>query len=392
MLFSHIHASRISLLTVVITILVTSPRIALSYEISPRKKVHETLTLMASDCLRQTPEGARPSSCLPSNVAVIDRKALKDAAPGFEAPKLGEVSAKELAQAVRWPDDPTREVGIWTIFKFAVKLLGQCERKYSGGLQHGLLCSSHHGPLQFWHAMALDAAEPTEVTQRKMLAWAGFLYEVTAMDDSALDDDYCKYWRAQQEKGEGELADILAPKNLFPCNEEGPEWTISTLFSMTCESPFSSKKCTELLEPHVARVNALGALLHMVQDSYAQGHASRGLAEKTPNNKRIVSKFECLPISQFYTYSEQNTKKHRQADAPPKPGLSCAGAPTAVDDPILASATVLWFVQQKKGAPALREYLSKRVFPLAEGHKLHAGAGDCFAKKSDRHNQCPASK
>lgn len=392
MLFSLSSTSGLTLLTVILIGLVASPRTALSYEISPRKKVHETLTLMASDCLRRTPDEARPSICLPSPAAVMNDKALKDAGLVFKAPEVSKVSAKELAEAVRWPDDPTKEVGVWTIFKFGVKLLGQCEDRYSGGLQHGLLCSSHHGPLQFWHGMASSGTEPTAETQRKMLEWAGFLYEVAA-GELDLKRDYCGYWREQREKGRGELAAILAPKeDEFPCDKRDKPWTISTLFSMTCESPFSSRKCTEWLAPRVAKVNALGALLHMVQDSYAQGHASRGSAELVPGTKRVAAKFECLPISQFYSYGDQDTKKHRQADAPPRPGRSCAGASTGIDDPILASATVLWFVRQRKGGEGgaeLTAYLRDRVFRLANNHRPHADAGVCFSKTTHIDTNCP---
>lgn len=304
--------SSVAMLAIIVAALVGTPRTTLPYEISPRKKVHETLTLLASDCLRRAPPEARPSICLPSPAAVMDDKSLKDAGLVFKASELDKVSAKELAEAVRWPDDPTREVGVWTIFKFAVKLLGQCEKRFSGGLKHGLLCSSHHGPLQFWHSMAENAGEPTEVTQRKMLAWAQFLYDVAVASDSELNEDYCKYWQEQRRKGNGELANILAPQGEFPCTELKKAWTIRTLFSMTCESPFSSKKCTEWFDPRVARINALGALLHVVQDSYAQGHARRGSAEFIMGTDRVKSKFECLPINQFYAYGEQDTKKHRK--------------------------------------------------------------------------------
>jgi hypothetical protein len=312
-------------------------------------------------------------------------KALKDERTVFETPELDEVPAEELAVAVRWPDDPTGEVRgrriSKTIFKFVAKMTGQCEKRYNRGMKDGLLCSSHYGPLQFWHAMASRADEPTEETQRKMLAWAGFLYEVAAGDDKFLRRNYCEYWRGQQgREGKGELASVLAPEDDFPCTKEGPPWTISTLFSLTCRGARSSVTCDESLDPRDARLNALGALLHMVQDSYAQGHASRGSAELIPGTKRVKSKFECLPINQFYTYGAQNDKKHRQADAFPQPGQSCANASTGVHDPVLASANVLWFVQQKKGAKELTEYLEKRVFPLAEGRKSHAGAGELFAK------------
>lgn len=378
MIVPSLRVTSVSLLTLAVAIFASFPRTASSYEIAPRKKVHETLTLMANDCLRRGPHEVRPSICLPAPAPIMDDKGLKDAALDFKSRELGLITAKQLMEAVKWPDDPTKEVGAWTIFKFGIKLLGQCEERYLDGLEDGLLCSSHYGPLQFWHSMASSDDEPTVETQRKMRDWAEFLYKVAAGQVNP-GEDYCGYWREQENLGKGELANILAPKDKFPCTKSGPRWTIGTLFSMSCTRMFSSTKCTEWLDPRVARVNALGALLHMVQDSYAQGHAGRGDAELIPGTKRVKAKFECLPITQFYTYGKQDTKKHRQADAHPETGRSCANAPT-IDDPILASATVLWFVQKGGDGAELSEYLRNRVFRLAEPRQAKAGPGHYFEK------------
>lgn len=384
MLFSLPRASILAPLAIIVATLAADPWMARPSEIGPRKKVHETMTLMASDCVRTASREERPSVCSQSPAAVMDNKVLENAALDLNALGLGVVYAKELAEAVKWPDDPTGEIAGRTIAKFALKMSGKCEKHYSGGVNNGLLCSSHYGPLQFWHAMASSPEESTAETQRKMLAWAEFLYDVAA-GEADLKRNYCDYWQAQRgQAGKGELAKALVPDGYFVCTKSGPPWTISTLFSMKCKNPFSSKDCTESLDPRAARVRALGALLHMVQDSYAQGHAGRGSCETTAETKQVTSKFECLPIKQFYTYSAQDKRKHAQADAPPQPGPSCAGASTIVDDPILASANALWFVQQKKGAAALTEYLTERVFPLSEDHELKAGAGDCFAKQITR--------
>src|ERR1044071_4061870 len=160
-------ASRLALLTVIVTALAASPRIALPYEIAPRQNVHETLTLMASDCLRRAPREARLSACLSSPASVMNNKVLKNADLDLSALGLGEVPAKELEKAVKWPDDPTGEISGLTIIKFGIKMLSQCEKYYTGGVNHGLLCSSHYGSLQFWHAMASSPEEPTAETQRK---------------------------------------------------------------------------------------------------------------------------------------------------------------------------------------------------------------------------------
>jgi hypothetical protein len=310
---------------------------------------------------------------------------VENGALDFKELELGKVSAEELAEAVRWPDDPSREVDFWTIYKFGVKMKGQCAKHYTGGLRDGLLCSSHYGPLQYWHAMASSCGESTVETQDKMLAWAEFLYEVAVRED--LDQPYCKYWQEQPKEDKGKLAAVLAPKDDFPCIKDGLPWMLGTLFTFKCTNPRSSETCDEL-DSRDARLSALGALLHMVQDSYAQGHAARGSCEMYVKNWRPLSKIECLPISQFYTYDKQAGWKHGEADGIPQIGDSCLKGSPEVDDPVLASATVLWFVQQQKGATALTDYLKKRVFLLAQRHEPLAGTGDCFAEQLMQIDKC----
>jgi len=344
--------------------------------------VHEALTLMASDCLSS--QEARPSICVSSRSAVRDYKVVQDETLALKVPVLGAISRKELAEAVRWPDDPTREVAVKTIAKFGVKMKFQC-KSLTGGLRDGLLCSSHYGPLQYWHAMASSCEESTVETQGKVLAWAEFLYEVAAGAD--LNQPHCEYWQAQPKEGKGKLAAVLAPDDGFPCNKDGAPWVIGTPFSLKCPNPFSSLNC-DVLSERAARLSALGALLHMVQDSYAQGHTTRGSCEIYVKDGRPLSKIECRPISQFYTYDKQAEWKHSEADAPPQIESSCLSGSTEVDDPILASAIVLWIVQQQKGTTALTDYLKERVFLLAKHHKPQAGTGDCFAEQLMQIDKC----
>jgi hypothetical protein len=377
MKLSRLRAFLVALLLVA-TNLASTP-LAVPYEIAPLKDVHETMTLKASDCLRVAPRAARPSICSQSPEAVMNNVP-KNAALDLNSLGLGNVSRAELANSVKWPDDPTSQIAGPTLLRLGLTLFTKC-KDGNGESKESLLCRSHFGDLQFWHAMASSPQETTGETQRKMLAWAEFLYEV-AVGDVPLTEDYCAYWDKQRQlEGKSELAEVLAPKDAFPCPKDAPPWTIGTLLSLRCRNVFrETVTCTERLSPRVARVQAIGALMHIVQDSFAQGHAKRGECEINPQTKKVTSKFECLPISQFYSYSEQNGKKHAQADAPPQPGRSCSSTSTLVDEPILASANVLWFVQQKKGGKELVAYLKARVFPLADSHQTSAGPGDCFAK------------
>lgn len=384
MLYSLIRNPQFLLLTIIVAASLIDVQTALAFERGPKKKVHETLTVMAFDCLKKFSE-VKPTNCLKSPKDFKDDKLLYRNDMEFINLELGKVTARELAKGVKWPDDPTNEVGFKTIFKFGIKLLRQCEKRFDGGLKDGLLCSSHYGPLQFWHGMAIPNEE-TKQTQRKMLGWAEFLYEVAVNDEYSnntklLDTDHCKYWKDQTNNlHKGALKEIFAPENKFPCNEDGPGWKIHSLFSMECNNPFSSIYCTVNPNPRDTRIKAIGALLHMIQDSFAQGHNDRGSVDINPKNKRILSKFECQPINQFYVYVGQSRKKHGQADAFPEPGKSCFAGSSKIDDPITASAKALWFIRGKKGASALLKYLEYEVFDLAQDHQPSPDAGQEFRK------------
>lgn len=376
MRFPH-RARPVALSLIVVAAIVVGTPVAHSYKIAPLKNVHETMTLMASDCLQRAPLEMRPSICLQSPAAVMNNAAFNDTSLDLSSIGLGVTSRKELEKAVKWPDDPTIELAGLTIIRFGLTMYREC-RTRNGQLKESLLCRSHYGDLQFLHAMASSPEEPTTETQRKMLAWAEFLYDVAVGED--LQQNFCQYWDSQRAlEGKAEIAQVLAPTAGFPCTKSGPPWTVATLFSLRCKNPILDRvTCTESFNLRRARLNALGALLHMVQDSFAQGHASRGSCAINEETKQVTSKIECLPINQFYSYSAQDAKKHAAADEPPQVGRSCTTISTAIDEPILASANVLWLIQQKKGKQALTDYLKQRVFLLGDGHQPQAGPGECF--------------
>jgi hypothetical protein len=285
---------------------------------------------------------------------------------------LGKVSVTELQVAVKWPDDPTAEVAGSSIAKFGTKMLGACA-KYRDGINNGLLCNSHYGTLQFFHAMASVDGEPTGDTQQKVLEWASFLYGV-ASGKIPVEQSYCEYFSRETTK----IATYLRPQDFFACTAAKP-WTIRTLFSFKCKNPLSSTTCTEKLDSRTARVNALGALLHVVQDSYAEGHTARGNCAESQNAKLRISQVACNPIRQFHSYNLQDSGKHRLADAAPVWGTTCSTA-TQVEDPILSSAKVLWHVQHGTPLEDFQNYIKNHIFALDPMASARTGAGDCFEK------------
>jgi hypothetical protein len=215
--------------------------------------------------------------------------------------------------------------------------------------------------------------EPTEDTQQKVLEWASFLYGI-ASGTVPVGQDYCEYFSKETSK----IAAYLKPKDFFGCKAQKP-WTLRTLFSFKCSNPFSSATCTERLDSRAARVKALGALLHLVQDSYAEGHTARGNCAESQNARLRISQVACNPIREFHSYGLQDSDKHGLADAAPVWGATCATT-TQVEDPVLASAKVLWHVQHRTSLVDFQNYIKSHIFVLDAKASAKTGAGDCFAK------------
>jgi hypothetical protein len=318
-----------------------------AYEIRPRLGLHEAMTLAASECLLVSPQA--PWSCH------LYSSRLEKLAAGKPAYAYG-----GLERAVRWPDDPTRQIGVSSLFKFAFNASFYCPRHLRNNPEignAGLLCSSHFGRLQFWHAMVSETGETRSETLRKMLAWSRFTFEV-ATGRISPDTDYCQYFG----ENNSAIASKMKPENFPFCitedNEQG--WQISTLFSMKCSHPIWSGRCTAvtgLVADSLSRSAATGALLHVIQDSYSQSHAARGPG----NGATFEPRIECLFPTRFYDYRLQTTHVHRAADKVPVFAPSCLRG-GEVDDAITASAMALWHVRQRSDPDELVAYLERRVF------------------------------
>lgn len=326
-----------------------------AYNISLKGRMHERMTVKAEQCLAEA-GGAKPTRC----------------DIGKPEGKLRGQWKSPLARATRWSDDPTRQAQPLGAAKFLVNMsFGGCKSALRPDGQDtaepyfaGLLCNSHFGAFQFMHAMSGMSDEPKEVTLANMLAWSDVTYGVATGRISS-DVDYCEQFSA------GSAIDPLMKPDSFPfCSTsdtvEGPEkkgWRVHTLFSLACNNPLSSANCTEYLGDNgaaMARSNATGALLHMVQDSFSQAHAVRGPA---PKDNSFEARVDCMPVERFYNYNEQiaDDVKHSKADKRPKFASSCFQNGT-IDDPVTASAILLWHIRQNSDPSEVRAYLSDRVF------------------------------
>lgn len=136
----------------------------------------------------------------------------------------------------------------------------------------GLMARSHFGDLQFLHAMASTADELPGQTLKAMLEWAEFCWSLAtgAILPTSKPDEWGPL-ATRFESQEGHIADAA---NLF--------------------------SCPAALVP----LRAFGSLCHMIEDSYAGGHAEREPIDRTRRGR----------ILQFFCYTNQDHAKHAELD------------------------------------------------------------------------------
>lgn len=169
------------------------------------------------------------------------------------------------------------------------------------------------------------------------------------------------------------------------------DYTLNWIYNNKCSEIVSTESCQEVTDVRSAQITALGAIIHVVQDSYSPSHTKRGQCAAA-SGKEPASKISCLPIAQFYTYNVQDASKHNASDVLPiAVDASCritGDKPGGVDDAVTATATVLWHAAHGKTADELIAYLERAVFRNPYQHEQQdallptAGAGDCYKQTS----------
>jgi hypothetical protein len=277
--------------------------------------------------------------------------------------------------AVRWPDDPTRQDRRTSFPKIGYNLARGCSKltRDSRVIEEiGLLCSSHFGKLQFFHAQAVDEDRNAADTHARILAWADLAFRIARNEKLGdgtrlLDANYCRFIAGEP----AALSEVMKCKTPSIYDD----WNVSTFFALSCSRPWPSGKCPYPTDPaeedRVAILSAKGALLHLVQDSYSQSHTSRSVGAALPPNGPeggFVSKVVCAYPTAYFNYREQKSKLHSKADRPPVRDSSCDDDPRTAapndpqtDDVVTASAMVLWHLENGT-RDSLRDYLVRRVF------------------------------
>lgn len=385
-------------LTMFATAALAGPATSLgAYEIGSGSKakkgynLHESFTAAAQKCLEAN-DGTEPGDCLPYLSTAISG--------ATESAKSYPVTS--LPYSARWPDDPVRMLDRDpSKLRFGLKLYGDCAKALERGPsidRVGLLCSSHYGRLQFMHAQVLsfDAGRPRD-PRALMLAWAGFAFDA-ATNPRFRAMNFCD---AVKTIAEPQLRVALQFSDETWCHDDRRgfvskygAWKVSTLFSLSCRNPLQEKTCwLPAKEEDIAALTsraATGALLHLIQDSFSQSHVARPALDVVPGARGpFVAAIVCRKPAAWYDYNIQNlpvtndegrpvaelnaapVDPHGVADRPPLIDRSCEEPTRTVDDPVTASARVMWYVAAaaRSGGndPALRQrfldYLGTRVFP-----------------------------
>lgn len=150
-----------------------------------------------------------------------------------------------------------------------------------------LLYRTHFGDLQYLHAMgASNGASPRE-TRDNILGWAEFTWRVAL--------------------GEIEIGTLLNTIEI-PAIQAGfgrTGWSIQDLW--TLGSPGLRREIQDV---------AFGSLLHLVQDSFAEGHVDREQSDPA-RNCSISGKTTEAPgrIREFHSYVQQDGGLHAEADS-----------------------------------------------------------------------------
>jgi hypothetical protein len=202
-----------------------------------------------------------------------------------------------------------------------------------------LLYRSHYGDLQFFHSMAAKDGEIAADTKRRMKMWAQFLWGIatkTLPTDKFLRDlgitEFGKYF-----PGDMSATNLLATG-----------------------IPAVRKDLDKV---------AIGALLHMVQDSFSYAHTSRreSLGGQCPSLPRFDQPGR---IEQFYSYAQQVGHAHDNEDTFDALSLqTIQTSPTVVD--VSRGFLTLW----QEGAPwQIADAYFECVFDL-EDPNTAAGPG-----------------
>ncbi|BAK67343.1 hypothetical protein SLG_26680 [Sphingobium sp. SYK-6] len=296
--------------------------------------VHEDITDAAVWCM------AGRETAMPSAPCSLD-------APGRTADTKGN-KWNALIRGVWWNDDPNQHLfgvhyATWAIWMRDAQGIAKTHRDWLGRTKalnatYKMQYRSHYGDLQFLHAMANADGEAAAEVRRRAINWIGFAYAVAIGNIEA----------------ETKLGDIDDPvMTEYFTKQSG--WTVNHLFA----PKFTLGRSTI---PDVA----LGSILHVVQDSFSDSHATRdyGSSPVCPHGR----------ILEFHAYGSQDSGRHGAADT--RSAWRTNSNFTLKMNPVEASARILQFAKARaEWHTAVRPYLESELFCL-DLDSRPSGAGE----------------
>ncbi|WP_156370400.1 MULTISPECIES: hypothetical protein [unclassified Acidovorax] len=247
--------------------------------------VHEEITHLAYGCELGPDDCERAVlSGLPGAPRYVVQGVQWNDNPPFQ---LSYKQAKNAPTCIGLPVQlPNLWPGCWgQIFNTASSLSKPPDDRAVFGPEAPILQRSHFGDLQFFHAMAVEG-EPALITQRKILEWARFAYDVS--------------------EGRIETNAIVSTPSVG---------AVSALFPVSANSQHSKLDVTRLFtqgssdtSPQRVRDMAFGSILHMIQDSFSKAHV-----ERLPGD----SGRQAWPpdrVVRFHAYARQDHSLHADAD------------------------------------------------------------------------------
>jgi len=199
---------------------------------------------------------------------------------------FGDAAAWEYTRGAFWNDDPERLLfggnarGDFSTGQQYGRRYTDYEERAANGEQFGvgspLLARTHFGDMSPLHGMAGRDGEKPEETRAKTMMWAEFTSKIAL----------------GQLAGDAKLGDIKLPGfEMFSGDKNLAGKSVSEFFGVGPDGGDVKKR-------------AMGSLLHMIQDSYAGGHADREDLGQGHRGR----------IKSFYAYSHQDHDKHAASD------------------------------------------------------------------------------
>jgi len=285
--------------------------------------VHETLTLLS---IRTAIEQHKSKGNLLAGVALSKLPSWNSKTDHTRTAGASDKSLHQFLRGVIWPDDPE---GLFfnnkkDVYNFSTGLGWGAALKKDPSKPENITARSHHGDLQYFHSMSPDASMPRQDVRKKMLQWAGFLVDVSA----------------------GKIKPGTALSTIGPIAELFPNRsTVSDLF-------VADSSAADLY----VRQRAVGALLHMVQDSHSHGHAKRS------SDGGIVS-FHC------YSDPDHDRNEHALKDVW-APGATLKQRVDNTDgaaDAVRKGSGLLALINAGKPRAEIMRFIEAEVFNLAAG-------------------------